>query len=874
MIALLLCLVLLISVSSCTSSNYDESVQADLAVKKTQLIRGDLFCYNRLPLTDEERSLLDFLYAYMPEGDITDYSAEFYLKNVQTALRARSEMPWGETVPDKVFRHFVVPVRVNNELLDSSRWVFYEELKPRVKDLSMEEAILEINHWCHEKATYQPSDSRTSSPLATVKTALGRCGEESTFAVAAMRAMGIPARQVYTPRWAHTDDNHAWVEVWANGTWHFLGACEPEPVLDLAWFNAPASRGMLMHTCVFGRYRDVEEIMSQTANYTEINVIDNYAQTARGTVRVVDADGNSVKGARVEFKIYNYAEFYTASIKWSDEEGKAFLTAGLGDMLVFASKEDKFGFAKYSFCKEGEVKEIALTHHVGEVMSLPLDIVPPSEGANVPEVTPEQRERNSFRFAYEDSLRKAYESTFMTLEQASRFATENGYNAQTLAPLLVASRGNHAVLCAFLQNVAPEQKETALYLLQVISQKDLRDINTVNLNDHLNFSMANGWDNDSFKKYILNPRIGNEELTPYKSFFRSEVCEEDANAFRENPLNLVKWCTDSIALNASINAQNIIISPAGVWRARVADKRSRNQFFVAVARSLGIPAWRDAVDGKIYYLNRKDAKPMEADFETVTVIEPEKGTLRATYSPTSVHEDPAYYSHYSISKYEEGTFKLLNYGEDGSSNWSRLLKNGTSMAAGYYVMVTGTRLASGAVLSQLSFFTVDKNKQTVVPLVMRESTDSLMVIGSFNSESLFLPKGNDEQKSVLSAVGRGYFVVGLLGTGEPTDHALRDISACKEDLEKWGRGILLLFSNKKQLEQFNPDDYPNLPKNVIFGVDEGEKIRHSIANEFKLKRGGSLPVLVIGDTFNRVVFFSQGYTIGLGEQLMKAIKGL
>lgn len=95
--------------------------------------------------------------------------------------------------------------------------IFYEELKDRVKGLSLYDAVLEVNHWCHEKVIYTPSDARTSSPLASVKTAYGRCGEESTFTVAALRSVGIPARQVYTPRWAHTDDNHAWVEAWVNG---------------------------------------------------------------------------------------------------------------------------------------------------------------------------------------------------------------------------------------------------------------------------------------------------------------------------------------------------------------------------------------------------------------------------------------------------------------------------------------------------------------------------------------------------------------------------------------------------------------------------------------------------------------------------------
>ena len=112
-----------------------------------------------------------------------------------------TRMLWGKEIPDEVFRHFVLPIRVNNENLDDSRRVFYGELKDRVKGLPMKDAILEVNHWCHEKVVYRPSDARTSSPLASVKTAYGRCGEESTFTVAALRAVGIPARQVYTPRW-------------------------------------------------------------------------------------------------------------------------------------------------------------------------------------------------------------------------------------------------------------------------------------------------------------------------------------------------------------------------------------------------------------------------------------------------------------------------------------------------------------------------------------------------------------------------------------------------------------------------------------------------------------------------------------------------
>ena len=346
----------LVSVS-CTDSSFNKRVEADFQKKQECFSSGDFFkVFQRNDLSSDEREALTFLYAYMPVGDITDYDGDFYLENVRSAYATRKETTWGKTMPEDVFRHFVLPIRVNNENLDRSRMVFHDELIDRIKNLSMYDAVLEVNHWCHEKANYQPSDSRTSSPLATVRTAYGRCGEESTFLVAALRSVGIPARQVYTPRWAHTDDNHAWVEAWVDGKWYFLGACEPEPVLNLGWFNAPASRGMLMHTKVFGYYEGPEEVMRTSANYTEINVISNYADNASVEVTAVDEAGKPVQGANVRFGIYNYAEFYTVSTQNTAEDGKARLSAGLGDMVVIATKDNHFGISRVSFGKDKDVK--------------------------------------------------------------------------------------------------------------------------------------------------------------------------------------------------------------------------------------------------------------------------------------------------------------------------------------------------------------------------------------------------------------------------------------------------------------------------------------------------------------------------------------
>ena len=153
------------------------------------------------------QAYVDWLYRSMPLPDSLQYPRSFWEENVAKTLEVRRRMGWD--IPEREFRHFVLPLRVNNETLDDFRTVYADTLCRRVKGMSLAEAALEINHWCHEQATYQPSDGRTSAPMATVRRGVGRCGEESVLAVAALRAAGIPARQVYTPRWAHTDDNHA-----------------------------------------------------------------------------------------------------------------------------------------------------------------------------------------------------------------------------------------------------------------------------------------------------------------------------------------------------------------------------------------------------------------------------------------------------------------------------------------------------------------------------------------------------------------------------------------------------------------------------------------------------------------------------------------
>jgi len=754
---------------------------------------------------------LAFLYRYMPLPDSTDYSRDFWQMNVDYALKARQEMPWGNKVPEREWKHFVLPLRVNNENLDEARMTIYETLKDRVKGLSMYDAILEINHWCHEKVTYQPSDSRTSAPLATMKNAIGRCGEESTFGVTALRAMGIPARQVYTPRWAHTDDNHAWIEAWADGKWYFLGACEPEPVLNLGWFNAPASRGMLMHTKVFGNYDGPENILSQNACYTEIDVTEHYAPTESFTVHTVDANGKAIP-AKVEFKLYNYAEFYTLATKSTDLKGETTFSAGMGDLLVWASTQDgRYGFSKHSPGMSNLI--VILDKTAGYKGSIDLDITPPQEHNNVPEMTEEMIKENKIRLTYEDSIRNAH------VAQMPRKAHGD--------PLIISARGNVDQINGFFTGCmnVPLGRE----LITLISAKDRRDVTTGVLQDHYLFALSED-------PYILNPRVSNELLTPYRGYLQSVIKERSVEGW-------IDWVRKNIRIDETRNPQHLCMFPVSVWKHRVTDSHSRDIFFVAGARSIGIPARIDNITGNTQY---RDARGHWHNVEFSngsSKSEAPKGTIQMT-----CNTNPEYYSHFTLSKIEKGSPVLLNYPENGC-DYQSTFADGEELAEGDYLLTTGTRLASGGVLAHMEIIPVKANETSHANLVMRHDNEKVQVIGSFNSENIYTDK-EGHQQSILSITGRGYYVLGLTREHhEPTNHALHDIAIKQKELDAIGRPMLIL----------NAEDNPKL-------VSEIRENLHLESNE--------LPLFIIADTFNRVVWYSQGYTIGMGERLLKVLKAI
>jgi len=865
-------LVTIIIASSCkrdhfiSDSAYREKVETRFKIQK-ELAKNrseQLFKVFDQDLSLKEKEALQFLYAFMPLSDLADYDGEFYLKNVRSSFAVRDTFNWGKAIPEDLFRHFVLPIRVNNENLDTARWVFFAELKDRIKKLSMKDAALEVNHWCHEKVTYRGSDIRTSSPLASVKTAFGRCGEESTFTVAALRSVGIPARQCYTPRWAHGDDNHAWVEVWIDGKWYYIGACEPEPDLDMAWFTGPAKRAMLVNTNVFGDYEGSEDVLVKDVRYTRINVLPNYTETKRIYAQVLDQLYSPVDSAVVEFLLYNYAEFYPLTKSFTDKNGICSFLTGLGDLLIWSAKGDHYGYQKVTV-KNSDTITIILELQPGKEYSEDLDFVPPPEIKVESTESDSLRKKNTERFAFEDKMRADYEGTFIDSSKAFRLSENLQMNGDTLWMILQKTRGNWREIIGFISRVPDDQKRWIIPLLLNISEKDLREVNPEVLSDNLPIVKA-GKDGIQdvlvFSQYILSPRIDNEYLKPFKEYFRNNFSKPFIEKARKDPQTIVEWIKANITIDKDANYSKAPITPVGVYELKVSDDHSRDIFFVAVCRSFGIPSRLETATKIPQYLN--DGKWIDVLFTKQPGQVSSKGSLIIENDKKNDRK-PEYYIHFTIEKLTDGFYRSLDYEYDPLL---RTFPCTLQLATGSYLLVTGNRTTGGTVLSKLNFFNIEPSKTTEQTISFRKDLVSREIFGKLNLKSFL--QGINRQDPVKINPEKGIIMAWLDPLTEPSRHFTADLILKKEEFNKWNGNIFLFFHDEKEKTDFISKNGNDLPSFVSYFVTNKESFEQFV-NSISKPMGQRLPVVSFINKKSEIIYFSEGYKIGTCDDLIRLI---
>lgn len=858
-----------------TDKGYRKLVHDQFLIQKEMAKGRDsvLFDVFNQKLTTEETEGLEFLYAFMPLSDLAMNAGPYNLAQVRSALEAKSFFSWGEDIPEEVFLHFVLPYRVNNEYTDTARQVFFAELKNRIKDMDMATAALEVNHWCHEKVVYKSTDERTSGPLTSVRTAFGRCGEESTFTAAALRSVCIPARQVYTPRWAHTDDNHAWVEVWIDGKWHFLGACEPEPALDMAWFAEPVKRVMMTHTFVYGRYEGSEEVLEKNDLFTRLNLLRNYTNTKTIPVKVLDASGKPAIDAKVEYSLYNYAEFFPIATLTTDKNGLCSVTSGFGDLMIWASKNGQFSH-RIAPAKSDDTIVLQLNILNYQLPDEAFTLTPPVKQV-MPKTDVSKVNLNNRRLQQEDSIRAVYIANFTDSISSVKLAAEKGVNAQVLWGYLSRSRGNWNEIVSFISGLTASDTETGMALLASISEKDLHDILASTLADHLKamavYSPTSGESTgEPWQRYVLSPRIGRELVTSWRRYIQNSFSAGEAASFRKDPMQIQTWISSNIKLDTVSNYYGVPLSPEGMLQLGRADLYSRDLLFVAVCRSFGIPARLEPATRRPQFIHGSTWNDVFFGRHTEMTI-PRGEVVLENLSDDKTFI-PRYYTHFTIARFDRGRFVTLDYEYDESLN---TFPCKLSVDTGYYRLITGNRLSEGDVLCTVSYFRVKAEKPVNLGIRLASQGQQSGVLGKADLLATFNNLTTRKQVSLENFSGDKGMVVALIDPGkEPTKHLMEDVRTAKSALDKWGGNVLFVVAKDKLTKGYTPLVYKDLPSATIFGHDVKGLVSASVSTVCSIGNTPQWPVVVVINSKGEITWHSEGYSIGLGDQLIKQIKDL
>ena len=775
--------------------------------------------------SEEEALLIKFFYGTMPLRDAGEYPFEIFLSYVRHALWLRKTIDWCKKLPEDLFVHDVLYYRINSEDISDCRSFFYEQLKDRIVGLDEYQAAVEINYWCVEHATYEMADDRTAGPMTMYRSGKGRCGEESTFTVTALRSVGLAARQVYTPRWAHCDDNHAWVEVWVNGEWHFLGACEPEEKLDRGWFTGPAGQALLIHSRTFGDYAagKREEVIGRDGAVVCHNVTASYTKTRKLRIQVRKQDNTPAAHAQVSVEILNMAEYFPAAVLETDEQGETSIRLGLGDIRLQARSEGKFVERYCNLAEDGvgaadadcavtlvlKDSEAGMKDALSGVSACEWHLAklcaPKEVVVRESVLSEEEVSRSTQRLADAVKLREE------RFDQLTRHAI--AVHPEEEERMRVAGE-NAEELTAFLEkDDNPDRKK----LLDSLTKKDNKDLRAEVLEDHLS-AKRGSWSEDIHVQDLLCPRIWLEEIGAYRSYICSVLTAQEQEAFASNPELIWNYVNQNITDIPEEEYNTLCASPIGCLKLKMGSAVSRTILFIAICRSLNIPARLDkSLMLPEYWADGAFHVP-------VSRAQASKGTLLLRNIPG---KEWIYAQHWTLGRLEKDHFVTMNHaGLVFEKETLELL-----LPVGIYRLIAVKRLLNGDQEAAELLFAIEKEKQTELYMPDFEKTDGVMPWGknSVPDESQscrkLQNKNNSLREEIQSCLLRDIFLQRADGTlcsleklvsgkrsilafleigAEPTEHVLNEVLALEKSAKGNSKGIgcqlLFVLRQEKDLQ--------------------------------------------------------------------------
>lgn len=465
--------------------------------------------------------------------------------------------------------------------------------------------------------------------------------------------------------------------------------------------------------------------------------------------------------------------------------------------------------------------------------------------------------------------RSEYEDTFLCEEEAVSLAKGVGLPSVRVWAILDKARGNSREIAAFLEERSNSYGEWPLLLLESMNEKDLIDTFRQTLDDHLIGALPQqgSWAEDTFVRYILCPRISYEMLVPYRGVFQNAFSAEEVVTFRENPATLAPMLEQEYEYYEDLPNLKGKGNPIGTFSLMKGDSQSLDILFVAVCRSLGIPARLHPSAQKPQYLSDRGWE--DAVFSLTSPLTQES----TSWGMLQLHRDikvpldtpeASYFENFTFARLEDGVYKTLIYPYGSTDVYSEPYE----VEAGAYRLTTGVRLNDGTAKVRFVYFTVNAGDTTEVVLAYRETEVDIPVLGKLAPGSILTRLDGSEVELEELLGSEGAIAAWIEPEREPTKHLIRELCELAEPLDKLGIPIVLMIGDMEWNASFDPVGYPKLPVRTVF-VRDSSYASLSGFNSKPAAHEAGYPHLFVLDTQHKIRYMASGYKIGTGKEALQ-----
>lgn len=283
-------------------------------------------------LDGEQRESCVWLINTMPHLDRLEMTAATLTEHVVYAYRTLEDMPYD--VPEDKFRPYILTYRIEQEPVEAWRASLFERFAPVAeRERSAEGTARAINEELAAAVTKREREffGPRQPPLFTLASGRGTEAEISILACAAMKAVGIPSRQVSVPALGSEEGGASWVEVFTGERWLPLYPLEPEAFGDFGHIEEE-------------HWRNVTIAVTQSA-FERVLVTEDYTET--GTIELSFVTGGRPAAGFEHFAVSVLNRGALAPLDEleavADDSGRFSAVVGNGRYVVQAGIRDKDG---------------------------------------------------------------------------------------------------------------------------------------------------------------------------------------------------------------------------------------------------------------------------------------------------------------------------------------------------------------------------------------------------------------------------------------------------------------------------------------------------------------------------------------------------